>query len=152
MPFVSNIFYLESHPFNFVQNKIVGYERWAIESRAWVERSRNSRSADELTALDAGTKAAFETLSRRYDTLERKLLEKEVAQQEKDRANNDKITSLQATVDTLKTDIATVIQLLQNQQGDNPRPPQQQLLLLQLRSSYSNNKVSLFFRFYLFFF
>jgi len=109
---LSNIFYLQLFCVNFAQNKIDGYERWAATSRAWVEQKRNSRSADQVSALDAGAKAAFETLSRRYDSLERKLVEKE-------RVHNDKITSLQRTVDTLKTDIATVIQLLQQQQGNN---------------------------------
>ena len=69
-----------------------------------------SRSPDQISALNASAKAAFETLSRRFD-----------AQEEKLKASDVKIVKLETAVTTMAGSLASLVQLLQEQR-DNPPP------------------------------
>jgi hypothetical protein len=119
------------------QNKLHNYEPWAVESRAWVQTKFDSRSTDQVSALNASATAAFETLSRRFD-----------AQQEKANVTDGKIAALETTVRTMSSNMASLVRLLQER--DNPpqqETPQQLLLLLQLRNSHKKHKKVSIFRF-----
>jgi hypothetical protein len=91
------------------QNKLHNYEPWAVESRAWVQTKFDSRSTDQVSALNASATAAFETLSRRFD-----------AQQEKANVTDGKIAALETTVRTMSSNMASLVRLLQER--DNPPP------------------------------
>jgi archaellum component FlaC len=63
-----------SHLTIFIYNDgTPGYKHWAAVSRNWVVQRKNSRSADQANAIDAASKAAFETLNRRIDRMDDRL-------------------------------------------------------------------------------
>ncbi len=80
---------------NSYQNKLAGYEQWAVQARNWVEAQVRTRSADKVRALNAASKAAFESNNTQFDNM------------------NERLQRVEGRFDRLETGVQSILTMLQ---------------------------------------
>jgi hypothetical protein len=87
---------------NSYQNKLDGYERWAQRGRAWVVERVRTRVEDQVRALNASSKAAFESNNRQLDSMNERLLRLESS-----------VARTEARVERTEANVQNILVLLQ---------------------------------------